>query len=218
MRTIRVSVAVMAAAVMLSTLASPAMAAGKKGGGDSFFDNLGSIFDFGGDNRRGGSNGYNPPKPNHQFGGGDGYGKGKGKGKGKGGGHHGGPFDVTFWDNPGTPRTSGTNTIVYFGTCLNQAGVQQAGNAGDDGYCLPFESLVGSEGNPGSGPTCTITKTKKSHGGGTPSFARGSKGGSYGGSTTSETETVNGTCADYQAANPPKKGHEHEHDEEHSED
>lgn len=216
MRIIRVSVAVLAAAVMLSTLASPAMAAGKKGGGDSFFSNFGSVFDFGGGDRRGGSNGYNTPKPNNHFGWGDQNDrKGKGKG-GKGGGHQGW---MTFFDNPGTPPTSGTNTIVYFGTCLNLAGFQQAGNAGDDGDCLPFESLVGSEGSPGSGPTCTITKTTKSHGGGTPSFARGSNGNHQGGSTTS-SETVSGTCAAYQAANPPKKGHEHgdHHEGEESED
>lgn len=200
MRITATTVAVLATAAMLSSLASPAMA-GKKGGGNNFFDNLGSMFDsFGG-----GGDGYKPPKYNGpSFGGG-----------GHGGGSHGGKKGSrSYTDNPGSPASSPTNTIVYFGTCLNLAGYQQAGNAAEDGYCVPFESLVGNEGGPGSGPTCTVTTTKKSHGGGSMGYARGSGNG---GETTT-TETVNGTCAAYEAANPSnghdKPGHGDDEEEE----
>lgn len=72
--------------------------------------------------------------------------------------------------NPGTPAvpySPPTDTITYFGTCLNLAGYQQAGNADADGYCEPFESLVGNEGTPASPGTpgvpssCSVTGDHK---------------------------------------------------------
>jgi hypothetical protein len=196
MRIIGATVAVVATAMILSSLANPALAAGKKGGGDNFFNNFGGFFDsFGSDNKR------HPPK----FGGPSfsGFPFGGGYGGGGGGKHHGKKGSASYTDNPGSPGVSGTNTIVYFGTCLNQAGFQQAGNADTDGFCLPYESLTGNEGSPGSGPSCTITTTSKSHGGGgVPTYARGGSEGGYGGGSTTSSQTVSGTCAAYQAANP----------------
>jgi hypothetical protein len=232
MRKFRTIVAMFATAVMLSSLVSPAVAAGKKTSPNNFFgSSFGSVFDFGGgskSSKKGKS--YQAPKSgggsSNWFGWDDGGKKGKGgkkgrsyqapkygsgssnwsgwddggkKGKKKGGkkGHHGGYFDITFFETPGTPYSAPTETIVYFGTCLNPAGFQMAGNAGPDGQCEPFESLVGSEGSPGTGPTCTITKTKKSHG-----------------SSASTTQTVDGSCAAYQAAKPSWTGHDKDDDEE----
>lgn len=178
-------VAALATAAILASLTTPALAG--KGGGNGFFNGFGSFFNFDGG---GGPKGYKPW-------GGGGYGGGYNK--------HG---NKSYQDNPGTPASPGTNTIVYFGTCLNLAGFQQAGNAGPDGYCLPFESLVGNEGSPGSGPTCTVTTTQKSYSGGEMSFASSSYGG---GSATTTTETVAGTCAAYQAANPPSDSNGGQH-------
>jgi len=221
MRIIGATVAVVAAAVMISSLSNPALAAGKKSGGDNFFGKSNPITEFfkgfqdNNDRGRGYGGGY---------GGGSGGGWHPGGGNGGGGGGGKGKGQRTFFDNPGSPATEGTsptNTIVYFGTCLNLAGFSQGGNAGPDGFCLPYESLVGNEGNPGSpgsGASCTITTTSKSGGGGgyPTTSARGS-GGSEGGygQPSSSSETVSGTCAAYQAANPPpnKPGHDWNDDE-----
>ncbi len=45
---------------------------------------------------------------------------------------------------PGYTTGSETGGKVQFGTCLNLAGVQQAGDADGNGICLPAETLAGS--------------------------------------------------------------------------
>jgi hypothetical protein len=127
----------------------------------------------------------------------------------EGGGHRGGHHHhgkKTYTDIPGTPATEGTKateTIVYFGTCNNLAGVQQAGNADANGFCLPFESLVGSEasaGSPGSGPSCAVTTRSRP----TPSLGRMSSGGSNG---TETTTIVSGTCDSIKPQKPDWPNH-----------
>lgn len=181
MSVLRMACAASTAILMLSTLSNPAIAAGKKHGGNDFVQALSSLF----------NSEHNGGGKHHHFG------------------------KMTYQDNPGQQTGSDSNTIVYFGTCLNLAGVQQAGNAGADGYCLPYESLTGSV-KGATSPTCTVTTTWGGGGHETPSFARGkSKGGGGGGS---KTETVSGTCAEYQAANPPKEKPHHEDDDEYGGD
>lgn len=56
-------------------------------------------------------------------------------------------FDLDKTTNPYQPGYSTgsyTGGKVQFGTCLNLAGVQQAGDADGDGNCLPAQSLAGA--------------------------------------------------------------------------
>ncbi|MFY8030246.1 MAG: hypothetical protein ACOVO5_00270 [Devosia sp.] len=173
MRVIQTSVALLAAAALVSSMATPALSKSKPRPQQDFFESISNFF--------GGSHG----------------------GGGNGGGHH---KNKTYNDIPGTaaiPPSKATNTIVYFGTCNNLAGIQQAGNADADGFCLPFESLVGNEGgggSPGSGPSCAVTTKSKSW-----SQPSGGEGRYGGGPTWTETTTiVSGTCDSVKAAEPPK--------------
>jgi len=95
-------------------------------------------------------------------------------------------FDfLDIFGTPGKPAqagSSGTDTIVYFGTCKNLLGIVSAGNADDDGFCLPYESLTGDQGVSASGATagsdasCQITKSwsygEYSEGGGSKTFTK----------------------------------------------
>lgn len=60
------------------------------------------------------------------------------------------------------PDGPGPDGATYFGTCLNLAGFQQAGNAGADGFCLPYGSIVSSVSGSGY---CTTTRKMRSEGG-----------------------------------------------------
>lgn len=78
--------------------------------------------------------------------------------------------------------------------------MQQAGNADENGFCLPFASLVGSEGSagsPGSGPSCAVTSSSQQP------MTRGRNSGS------SETPVIlSGTCDSVKAAEePPTRPH-----------
>ncbi len=67
---------------------------------------------------------------------------------------------------PGTPGYGGHSAVesdVQFGTCKNLAGVVGGGNADEDGFCLPYDSMIGisavpaQAGTPGSPESCTVT-------------------------------------------------------------
>jgi hypothetical protein len=186
MRAIQSAVALLAAVAIVSTFSTPVLAKSKTKPPQDFFQGLSNFFS--------GESG--------SYGGGNGYYGGSYSG-GSGGGHH---KNKIYNDIPGTaaiPPSKATNTIVYFGTCNNLAGIQQAGNADADGFCLPYESLIGSEasaGSPGSGPSCAVTTKSKSWS--QPSGGERSYGG---GPTWTETTTiVSGTCDSVKAAEPPK--------------
>lgn len=53
-------------------------------------------------------------------------------------------FKISTPYQPGYSTGSETGGKVQFGTCLNLAGMQQAGDADGDGNCLPAETLAGS--------------------------------------------------------------------------
>jgi hypothetical protein len=204
MRVTQTGVAILATAVLVLGATAPVMAKSKPQPRPDFFEGLSNFFSGEGFEK-------GPRKPGGSYGGGSYGGGGGGEGGYNGGGFgfFSGHVKKDYTDipgTPGTPATKATDTIVYFGTCKNLAGIQQAGNADEDGFCLPFESLVGSEassGTPGSGPSCAVTTSTKSWSQPSES-ARGFNGGGYGGTWTQTTTIVSGTCDSVKAAEPPK--------------